>query len=73
MERQGDQFSNLFADIDLNSTKLGSNDQQRNVTITEVIKALDEIDLFEHNGDVIGDAYEYLIGQFAAGAGKKSW
>lgn len=37
-----------------------------------MIKALDEIDLFEHNGDVIGDAYEYLIGQFAAGAGKKA-
>ena len=72
LERQGEQFSGLFADIDLGSTKLGSNDQQRNVTITEVIKALDEIDLFEHNGDVIGDAYEYLIGQFAAGAGKKA-
>ena len=38
----------------------------------EVIKALDEIDLFGHDGDVIGDAYEYLIGQFAAGAGKKA-
>lgn len=72
LERQGEQFSGLFADIDLGSTKLGSNDQQRNVTITEVIRALDEIDLFEHNGDVIGDAYEYLIGQFAAGAGKKA-
>ncbi|WP_273946282.1 type I restriction-modification system subunit M, partial [Leuconostoc mesenteroides] len=46
--------------------------QQRNVTITEVLRALDEIDLFEHDGDVIGDAYEYLIGQFAAGAGKKA-
>jgi len=33
---------------------------------------LDEIDLFGHAGDVIGDAYEYLIGQFAAGAGKKA-
>ncbi|ORI77639.1 restriction endonuclease subunit M, partial [Leuconostoc mesenteroides subsp. mesenteroides] len=42
---------------DLNSTKLGSNAQQRNVTITEVLRALDEIDLFEHDGDVIGDAY----------------
>ncbi|WP_273726271.1 type I restriction-modification system subunit M, partial [Leuconostoc mesenteroides] len=62
----------LFADIDLTSTKLGSNAQQRNVTITEVLRALDEIDLFEHDGDVIGDAYEYLIGQFAAGAGKKA-
>ncbi|WP_273711195.1 N-6 DNA methylase, partial [Leuconostoc mesenteroides] len=72
LERQGDQFKGLFADIDLNSTKLGSNAQQRNVTITEVLRALDEIDLFEHDGDVIGDAYEYLIGQFAAGAGKKA-
>ncbi len=37
-----------------------------------MLRALDEIDLFEHDGDVIGDAYEYLIGQFAAGAGKKA-
>lgn len=37
-----------------------------------MIRALDEIDLFEHKGDVVGDAYEYLIGQFAAGAGKKA-
>lgn len=72
LERQGEEFSGLFSDIDLNSTKLGSNAQQRNVTITEVLRALDEIDLFEHNGDVIGDAYEYLIGMFAAGAGKKA-
>lgn len=72
LERQDEQFEGLFADIDLNSTKLGMNDQQRNVTITEVIKALDEIDLFEHDGDVIGDAYEYLIKEFAASAGKKA-
>ena len=70
--RQGEQFTGLFDDVDLTSTKLGSNAQQRNVTITEVIKTLDEIDLFGHEGDVIGDAYEYLIGQFAAGAGKKA-
>ena len=70
--RQGEHFTGLFDDVDLKSTKLGSNAHQRNVTITEVIKALDEIDLFGHDGDVIGDAYEYLIGQFAAGAGKKA-
>jgi type I restriction enzyme M protein len=70
--QQGEHFTGLFDDVDLSSTKLGSNAQQRNVTITEVIKALDEIDLFGHAGDVIGDAYEYLIGQFAAGAGKKA-
>ena len=72
LQRQGEQFEGLFADVDLKSTKLGSNDNQRNVTIMEVIKALDEIDLFGHDGDIIGDAYEYLIGQFAAGAGKKA-
>ena len=70
--RQGEHFTGLFDDVDLTSTKLGANAQQRNVTVTEVIKALDEIDLFGHDGDVIGDAYEYLIGQFAAGAGKKA-
>ena len=70
--RQGSHFLGLFDDVDLKSTKLGANDQQRNVTITEVIKALDEINLLGHEGDVIGDAYEYLIGQFAAGAGKKA-
>jgi len=70
--RQGEHFMGLFDDVDLTSTKLGANAQQRNVTVTEVIKALDEINLFGHDGDVIGDAYEYLIGQFAAGAGKKA-
>ena len=72
LARQGEHFSGLFDDVDLRSTKLGSHDQQRNITIMEVIKTLDEIDLFGHIGDVIGDAYEYLIGQFAAGAGKKA-
>lgn len=70
--KQGEHFVGLFDDVDLRSIKLGSTDQQRNVTITEVIKTLDEIDLFGHEGDVIGDAYEYLIYQFAAGAGKKA-
>jgi len=70
--KQGEHFEGLFYDIDLNSSKLGASDQQRNVTISEVIITLDEIDLFGHEGDVIGDAYEYLIGQFAAGAGKKA-
>lgn len=72
LTKQSEYFTGLFDDVDLSSSKLGANAQQRNVTITEVIKTLDEIDLFGHEGDVIGDAYEYLIGQFAAGAGKKA-
>lgn len=67
-----DKFIGLFDDVDLQSRKLGGDDQQRNVTITEVIKKLDDIDVIGHEGDVIGDAYEYLIGQFASEAGKKA-
>lgn len=67
-----DQFNGLFDSIDLKSNKLGSDDQQRNITITEVLKKLNDIDVIGHNGDVIGDAYEFLIAQFASEAGKKA-
>ncbi len=67
-----DQFSGLFDDVDLKSKKLGSDDQQRNITITEVLKKLNDVDVIGHDGDVIGDAYEFLIGQFASEAGKKA-
>lgn len=67
-----DQFNGLFDDVDLQSKKLGSDDQQRNVTITEVLKKINVVNLMGHDGDVIGDAYEFLIGQFASEAGKKA-
>lgn len=67
-----DQFNGLFDDVDLNSKKLGSDDQQRNITISEVLKKLNDVDVIGHDGDVIGDAYEYLISQFASEAGKKA-
>lgn len=67
-----DQFSGLFDDVDLQSRKLGSDDQQRNVTITEVLKKLNDVNVIGHQGDVIGDAYEFLISQFASDAGKKA-
>lgn len=67
-----DQFNGLFDDVDLKSKKLGSDDQQRNITITEVFKKLNDINVLGHSGDVIGDAYEFLIGQFASEAGKKA-
>ncbi|PIC69067.1 type I restriction-modification system subunit M [Sporosarcina sp. P16b] len=66
------QFNGLFDDVDLTSKKLGSDPQQRNITITEVIKKLNPINLLGHGGDVIGDAYEFLISQFASEAGKKA-
>src|SRR5699024_2125247 len=67
-----EQFSGLFDDVDLTSKKLGADDQQRIVTISDVLKKLSEIDVMGHDGDVIGDAYEYLIGEFASEAGKKA-
>ncbi len=69
-----DDFDNLFEDMDLNSTKLGKTPEQRNEIIAKVLFHLDKIDFKLENTelDVLGDAYEYLIGQFASGAGKKA-
>jgi type I restriction enzyme M protein len=69
-----EDFDNLFEDMDLNSSKLGKTPEARNVIIAKVLTHLDKIDFkLEHTElDVLGDAYEYLIGQFASGAGKKA-
>lgn len=69
-----DDFNKLFEDLDLNSTKLGRSTEARNSLIAKVLFHLDKIDfdLEDTESDVIGDAYEYLIKQFASGAGKKS-
>lgn len=69
-----EDFDHLFEDMDLNSTKLGKTAEQRNVVIARVLSHLDKIDfqLKDSKVDILGDAYEYLIAQFASGAGKKS-
>ena len=69
-----DDFEHLFEDLDLTSTKLGRTEEQKNTLITKVLTHLDKIDfeLKNHDRDVLGDAYEYLIAQFASGAGKKA-
>lgn len=69
-----EDFDNLFEDMDLNSTKLGKNPTDRNSLIAKILAHLDKIDFKLQNAqiDVLGDAYEYLIGQFASGAGKKA-
>jgi len=67
-------FENLFEDMDLNSTKLGKTPDARNEIIIKILTHLNEIDFNLKNTehDILGNAYEYLIGQFASGAGKKS-
>ena len=69
-----DDFDNLFEDLDLTSTKLGRTETEKNRIISKVLAHLDKIDfhLEDASRDVLGDAYEYLIGQFASGAGKKA-
>ena len=69
-----EDFEKLFEDLDLTSTKLGRTEAAKNELIVKVLSHLDKIDfkLEDTNVDVLGDAYEYLIGQFASGAGKKA-
>lgn len=69
-----EDFNALFEDLDLNSTKIGRSVSARNEIIVQILNYLDKIDfkLEEIDADVLGDAYEYLIAKFAAGAGKSA-
>ena len=73
-QTSNDDFSGLFGDVDLTSLKLGKTVDDKNKMISEVIKHLNEINFnFDDTEmDVLGNAYEYLIGQFASNAGKKA-
>lgn len=69
-----DDFDHLFDDMDLSSTKLGKDVKSRSKLMAKVMGNIAQID-FKHDDaqiDVLGDAYEYLISQFAASAGKKA-
>lgn len=72
IEQSSETFENLFEDVDLYSKELGSTAQKQNQTIAAVMKELSVLELAGHQGDVLGDAYEYLIGQFAADSGNKA-
>ncbi|MDP1840859.1 MAG: type I restriction-modification system subunit M, partial [Reyranella sp.] len=71
-----EDFDHLFEDMDLSSTKLGRTVSDRNALVVKILGRLsdDKIDfrVKDSNSDVLGDAYEYLIGKFASGAGKKA-
>lgn len=69
-----EDFDDLFADMDLTSSRLGNNVSARTKLISKVMMNLSELP-FVHSEleiDMLGDAYEYMIGQFAATAGKKA-
>ena len=66
-------FDGLFSEIDLASPKLGKTYADRNAKLCTIIQKIAEgLNEFSTNIDALGDAYEYLIGQFAAGSGKKA-
>lgn len=66
-------FKGLFSEINLNSEKLGKTEKERNDKLCKIIQKIAAgIADFSTDTDTLGDAYEYLIGQFAAGSGKKA-
>lgn len=66
-------FQGLFSEINLASDKLGRKYADRNAKLCSIISEIARgMALFSTNVDTLGDAYEYLIGQFAAGSGKKA-
>ena len=66
-------FQGLFSEINLASDKLGRRYEDRNAKLCSIISELARgMSLFSTDTDTLGDAYEYLIGQFAAGSGKKA-
>ena len=70
-----DDFKGLFSSstLDLSDTALGSNLHERSNNIKSLILLFADLNMVTlQKGDILGDAYEYLIGQFAAGAGKKA-
>lgn len=69
-----EDFQNLFDDMDLTSSKLGRTVNDRSKLIAKIIVSIAEIpfELEDSEIDVLGDAYEYMISQFAANAGKKA-
>lgn len=65
-------FRGVFNDINLGDSRLGSSTNERAKSLNNIVNLVDDIEYKEDEGkDVLGEIYEYLIGQFAASAGKK--
>jgi type I restriction enzyme M protein len=72
-ESFGSSFAGLFSEINLSSDKLGKTYADRNAKLCRIISRIAEgLSEFSSDTDTLGDAYEYLLDQFAAGSGKKA-
>ena len=66
-------FKGLFADYDVNSNRLGSNVKDRNALLAKLLQGVARMDFgayCDNSVDILGDAYEYLMGMYAANAGR---
>ena len=72
IEQSDPIFADLFTDIDLYSNRLGTGDQKQSDTVASLIKEIDKADLLNSDAEILGNAYEYLIGQFASETGTKA-
>lgn len=72
IEQSDEIFADLFSDIDLYSNRLGTGDQKQSDTVASLVKEIDKADLLNTDAEILGNAYEYLIGQFASETGKKA-
>lgn len=72
IEQSDKLFDGLFTDVDLYSPRLGTGDLKQTQTIEQMLVKINEANLLDYSGDVLGDAYEYMIGQFASETGKKA-
>ena len=71
-QSNSDLLGGLFDDVDLTSNKLGSTPQKQNDMISGVMEALAPLNLDSHSVDILGNAYEYLIANFASDMGQKA-
>lgn len=68
-----DDFNGLFADVDVNSNKLGATVIKRNEKLVKLLRGIQQMNLGDYKDntiDAFGDAYEYLMGMYASNAGK---
>lgn len=65
-------FTGVFSNVNVGDNKLGSTTTERAKALSKVVTLIDDFEYKGEDGkDVLGEVYEYLIGQFAASAGKK--
>ncbi len=69
-KESNDDFKGLFDDINLYNVKFGNDEKERTNVLANIMMEINEVQ-FNDKKDILGDAYEYLIGNFASSAGKK--